>query len=42
MYDFLQILAPHLTKRLVDRSGNASSQAEVEALFADVTLPLFK
>jgi LysR family transcriptional regulator, cys regulon transcriptional activator len=42
MYDFLQTLAPHLTKRLVDRSGNASSQAEVEALFADVTLPMFK
>ncbi|HVF16339.1 MAG TPA: LysR substrate-binding domain-containing protein, partial [Steroidobacteraceae bacterium] len=42
MYDFLQTLAPHLTKRLVDRSGNASSQAEVEALFADVTLPVFK
>jgi LysR family cys regulon transcriptional activator len=42
MYDFLQILAPHLTKRLVDRAGNASAQAEVEALFADVTLPVFK
>jgi LysR family cys regulon transcriptional activator len=42
MYEFLQILAPHLTKRLVDRSGNAASQAEVEALFADVTLPVFR
>jgi len=42
MYEFLQILAPHLTKRLVDRAGNASSQAEVEALFADVTLPVYR
>ena len=42
MYEFLQILAPHLTKRLVDRAGNAASQADVEALFADVTLPVFK
>lgn len=42
MYDFLQTLAPHLTKRLVDRSGNASSQAEVEALFADATLPVYR
>ncbi|HEY8537901.1 MAG TPA: HTH-type transcriptional regulator CysB [Steroidobacteraceae bacterium] len=42
MYDFLQLFAPHLTKRLVDRAGSASSQAEVEALFSDVTLPLYK
>lgn len=42
MYEFLQILAPHLTKRLVDRAGNASTQADVEALFADVTLPVFR
>jgi len=42
MYDFLQTLAPHLTKRLVDRSGNASTQAEVEALFSDVTLPVYR
>lgn len=42
MYEFLQILAPHLTKRLVDRAGNASSQADVEALFADVTLPVYR
>jgi LysR family transcriptional regulator, cys regulon transcriptional activator len=42
MYDFLQTLAPHLTKRLVDRAGNASSQADVEALFADATLPVYR
>ncbi|MFO7306125.1 MAG: HTH-type transcriptional regulator CysB [Gammaproteobacteria bacterium] len=42
MYDFLQLVAPHLTKRLVDRAGNASSPADVEALFADVELPIYR
>ena len=42
MYEFLQLLAPHLTRRLVDRAGNASSTTDVEALFADVELPIFK
>ena len=42
MYDFLQLLAPHLTKRLVDRAGNASAPADVEALFSDVDLPIYR
>jgi LysR family cys regulon transcriptional activator len=42
MYDFLQLLAPHLTRRLIDRAGNAATQADVEALFADVDLPVFR
>ncbi|HEY6644241.1 HTH-type transcriptional regulator CysB [Povalibacter sp.] len=42
MYDFLQLFAPHLTKRLVDRSGNAATQTDVEALFADVELPVYR
>lgn len=42
MYDFLQLLAPHLTRRLVDRAGSVSSQAEVDELFADVTLPVYR
>jgi len=42
MYEFLQLLAPHLTRRLVDRAGNASTPAEVEALFSDVELPVYR
>ena len=42
MYDFLQLLAPHLTRRLIDRAGNAATQADVEALFADVELPTYR
>ena len=39
MYDFLQLLAPHLTRRLVDRAIQCRSPQEVEALFANVPLP---
>lgn len=39
-YDFLQLLAPHLQRRLVDRARGAHSQGDVDALFADVALPL--
>src|SRR5690606_32077481 len=42
MYEFLQLVGPHLTKRLVDRAGNASTPADVEALFADVELPVYR
>jgi LysR family cys regulon transcriptional activator len=34
MYDFLSLLAPHLTRRLVERAASATTQAEVDALFA--------
>jgi LysR family cys regulon transcriptional activator len=39
MYDFIGLLAPHLTRRLVDRARAASSQVDTDALFADVELP---
>jgi len=40
MYDFLSLLAPHLTRKLVDKAGATNTQAEVDALFADVPLPV--
>ncbi len=40
MYEFLQLFAPHLTRRLVDRAQSAPGDAEVAALFADIELPL--
>jgi len=39
MYDFIQLLAPHLDRRLVDRAHRMGSAAEVAQLFADVVLP---
>lgn len=42
MYEFLQAIGPHLTRRLVDRAGTASTPEEVDALFSDVDLPIFR
>ncbi len=39
MYDFIQLLAPHLDRRLVERAHRMANSAEVAALFADVVLP---
>ena len=39
MYEFAQLLAPHLDRRLIDRAHRAASADEVRAMFADVTLP---
>ena len=39
MYDFLQLLAPHLARRLVERAADLRTQLEVEQLFAQVPLP---
>ncbi len=39
MYDFIQLLAPHLDRRLVDRAHRMSSATEVAELFTDVVLP---
>ncbi len=39
MYDFAQLLAPHLDRRLVERAHRAGSAEEVQAMFADVKLP---
>ena len=40
MYEFMQLFAPHLTRRIVDRAMAADSQEELAGLFADVKLPL--
>jgi LysR family cys regulon transcriptional activator len=40
MYDFMQLFAPHLNRRLVDRAMAAGSAEEVAALFSDVKLPV--
>ena len=39
MYDFAQLLAPHLDRRLVDRAHRAASAEEVAQLFGDIALP---
>jgi len=39
MYDFMQRLAPHLDRRLVDRANRAGSVAEVSELTAGIELP---
>ena len=40
MYDFAQLLAPHLDRRLIERAHRAASADEVAQLFADIALPL--
>jgi LysR family cys regulon transcriptional activator len=40
MYEFMQLFAPHLNRRLVDRAMGATTTDEVAALFEDVKLPL--
>jgi LysR family cys regulon transcriptional activator len=42
MYDFLHLFAPHLTRRLVDRAANAATPTDVEALFSDTELPVYR
>jgi LysR family cys regulon transcriptional activator len=42
MYDFLQLFAPHLTRRLIDRAANAATPADVDALFGETELPVYK
>lgn len=39
MYDFLQLLAPHLTRERVDRAAACETQAQIDTLFASVDLP---
>ncbi len=38
MYDFAQLLAPHLDRRLVERAHRASA-AEVSQMFEGISLP---
>ena len=40
MYEFLQLFAPHLTRRLVDKAQGAGEPEAVEALFEGIELPL--
>jgi LysR family transcriptional regulator, cys regulon transcriptional activator len=39
MYDFAQLLAPHLDRRSVERAHRVTSSEEVAAMFKDVELP---
>jgi LysR family cys regulon transcriptional activator len=39
MYEFAQLLAPHLDRRLVDRAHRLGSADEVAKLFGDIELP---
>ena len=41
MYDFMQLLAPHLTARLVDMAAETDDAAGVDALFKDLKLPTY-
>ena len=38
--DFVQLFAPHLTRRIIERAAGAASQADVDQLTTDVDLPL--
>lgn len=40
MYDFIGLLAPHLSRRVIDRARAAGSQAETDAQFDSTQLPL--
>ncbi len=40
MVDFAALLAPHLLPELTQRAANLETQAEVDSLFAEVSLPL--
>jgi LysR family cys regulon transcriptional activator len=39
MFDFMQLLAPHLSRRLVERAAAADGQAALDALLQDIELP---
>ncbi len=39
MYDFAQLLAPHLDRRSVERAHRLTSAREVNEMFKDVALP---
>jgi LysR family cys regulon transcriptional activator len=38
--DFIQLFAPHLTRRVIERTAKAATQAEVDETVADLDLPL--
>ncbi|AWF81714.1 HTH-type transcriptional regulator CysB [Microbulbifer sp. A4B17] len=41
MYEFIQQFAPHLSRELIDQAAQATSRSEVDALFADMELPVY-
>ncbi len=41
MYDFIELFAPHLTRKLVDAAFNCSSKIELDELLADIVIPEF-
>jgi LysR family cys regulon transcriptional activator len=42
IYDFPQMLAPHLTQRQVQAAENASTQEEVDREFAAMKIPFLR
>ena len=42
MYDFLALLAPHLTARLVQSAESAANQDEIEREFVGVKIPYLR
>jgi LysR family cys regulon transcriptional activator len=40
MYDFMQLFAPHLSRRRVEQASEAVDQHALDQIFADVELPL--
>jgi LysR family cys regulon transcriptional activator len=38
--DFVQLFAPQLTRRVIERAAGAATQADVEALVKDLELPV--
>ena len=42
MYEFLQLLAPHLSPRLVQVAEQSDSQDDVEREFADIRIPCLR
>ncbi len=41
MYDFIELLAPHLTRDAVDQAMSLKDKQEVEAMFKEVELPMY-
>ena len=41
MYDFVELFAPHLSAELVDKAYQCQSKNDLEALFADIELPMY-
>lgn len=39
MYDFIELFAPHLTRKIIDEAYNRQSKLELDELFANIELP---